>query len=104
MPSEPWFKEFWFLNCPECAFKTKIENTFLDHAVENHPVSSKLFGSNKSQIYDEITIVKDITDPLSLESTRVENPSKSKDNKTLEEIMYPESDEEPPTKKSNKIE
>ena len=104
MPSDPWFNEFWFLNCPECTFKTKIENTFLDHAVENHPVSSKLFSSSKSQINDEITIVKDITDPLSLESTRLENASKSKEDKTLEEIMYPESDEEAQTRKSNKIE
>ena len=39
----PWnvenIQEFSFLNCPECNFKTKTENIFQDHAVENHTKS-----------------------------------------------------------------
>ena len=43
----PWkvdnIKGFSFLNCPECSFKVKDENSFQNHAVKNHPLSSVLF-------------------------------------------------------------
>ena len=43
----PWkvdnIKAFSFLNCPECSFKIKDENSFQNHAVKNHPLSSVLF-------------------------------------------------------------
>ena len=50
-------KEFWFLNCPECTFKTQSEKGFETHAVENHPSSScaSFFGSDKD-CSDEIEI------------------------------------------------
>lgn len=44
----PWnvtnIKEFSFLNCPECNFKTKQEDFFQDHAIQNHPMSHVLFN------------------------------------------------------------
>ena len=40
-------KDFWFLNCPECAFKTKMETMFKSHAYQNHPTSSIFFGRGK---------------------------------------------------------
>jgi len=45
----PWLvqkiADFNFLCCPECAFKSKIEEVFIEHAVESHPQSklSKIF-------------------------------------------------------------
>ena len=43
----PWLvnnlKKFWFLNCPECDYKTKIQNKFEGHAVKNHPFSREIF-------------------------------------------------------------
>ena len=47
MSDNPWvvdnLKDFWFMNCPECVYKTKTENSFQDHAFENHPLSFVLF-------------------------------------------------------------
>ena len=44
----PWhvesIQDFYFLNCPECFFKTKIDIHFQEHAVESHPLSVILFG------------------------------------------------------------
>ena len=43
----PWLvknlKDFWFMNCPECDYKTKIQNKFEGHAVKNHPLSREIF-------------------------------------------------------------
>ena len=43
----PWLvknmKDFWFMNCPECDFKTKWQNKFEGHAVKNHPLSRTIF-------------------------------------------------------------
>ena len=43
MDENPWvvdsIKDFWFLNCPECDFKAKEDDSFLDHANEEHPLS-----------------------------------------------------------------
>ena len=46
----PWLVEniddFNFLCCPECAYKSKIEEAFISHALENHPKSkaSEIFS------------------------------------------------------------
>jgi hypothetical protein len=49
----PWHVEsleaFYYLKCPECAFDTKKEMVFRDHAVENHPLSIVYFGENYNQ-------------------------------------------------------
>ena len=75
MANNPWIADnlqaFLFLNCPECAFKTKKQTFFQNHAIKNHPLSCVFFES----INDKNTLVdSDCID------------------KTLEEIMYPEMD------------
>ena len=49
MDINPWqvksIQEFSFLKCPECAFDSKEEDTFQDHAIENHPLAFILFGN-----------------------------------------------------------
>jgi hypothetical protein len=59
----PWMvdsiKDFWFLNCPECNFKSKEEISFQKHAIEEHPFCNVLFkDSNSIEI-----------DPLKVDST-----------------------------------
>ena len=48
MKGNPWHVEsiqaFYFLKCPECGFDTKEEKNFQTHAIQNHPLSSVLFG------------------------------------------------------------
>lgn len=50
MPIEnnPWQVDsvdaFYFLNCPECVFKSKEIDSFQDHALSNHPMSLTLFS------------------------------------------------------------
>ena len=90
MPDNPWLIEniqkFLFLNCPECEFKTKKENSFQDHAVERHPSSFALFN-NVSEY-----------DPLELDSWQKFKKIKTENfeledlqnEETLEEIMFPE--------------
>ena len=52
-PDNPWLAEniqdFSFFNCPECNFKSKEENSFQDHAVKNHPLSSVFFCKNSQR-------------------------------------------------------
>ena len=47
MANNPWdvesIKDFYFLKCPECDFNTKEENSFENHARDNHPRSFVLF-------------------------------------------------------------
>ena len=49
MDINPWqvesIQEFSFFKCPECTFDSKEEDTFQDHAIENHPLAFILFGS-----------------------------------------------------------
>ena len=59
MDGNPWMVEslqdFSFLKCPECAFDTQEEDTFEDHATENHPLSFVLFGKTvKAEIHDPL--------------------------------------------------
>ena len=74
MANNPWIADnlqaFLFLNCPECAFKTKKQTFFQNHAIRNHPLSCVFFtDTNESEFLDSDCI-----------------------DKTLEEIMYPEVD------------
>ena len=54
----PWsvnnINEFWFLTCPECAFKTKEQHKFQSHAVQNHPQSFELFNNNSKEFVEKI--------------------------------------------------
>ena len=53
MDVNPWkvdsIQEFSFLKCPECTFDSKEEETFQDHAIENHPLSFVLFRKSVKQ-------------------------------------------------------
>ena len=69
MEFNPWqvesIQEFLFLKCPECAFDSKEEETFQDHAIENHPLSFVLFQKSvKQECFD---------DPLTTEEHKLEN-------------------------------
>ena len=52
----PWLVEdlddFYFLCCPECTYKSKDDEAFMDHAVENHPKSksSKVFSEAEQEL------------------------------------------------------
>ena len=54
MTSNPWevesIQDFYFLRCPECDFDTKEENSFENHAAENHPLSFVLFDNKSAKI------------------------------------------------------
>ena len=62
MAFNPWKVEsiqaFYYLKCPECEFDTKEENSFEDHAIENHPMSHELFGKKSvtEEEYDSVKI------------------------------------------------
>ena len=51
----PWqvdsIEDFYVLKCPECAFFSKLENSFQDHAVKNHYLSHILFS--ESTLFNE---------------------------------------------------
>ena len=46
--NNPWNVEslqaFLYLKCPECVFDTKEKDSFQNHAIENHPLSTVLFA------------------------------------------------------------
>ena len=52
----PWLVEnlddFNFLCCPECAYKSKVDEAFIDHAIENHPKSkaSTIFSEAEEEL------------------------------------------------------
>ena len=111
----PWkvdnIKAFSFLNCPECSFKIKDENSFQNHAVKNHPLSSVLFdgklvreGStesvNESRINlnikfskSELSTVFDILNSIIATSKIKPKSFNDVGNKTLEDIMFPDFDD-----------
>ena len=47
----PWLVEdlddFYFLCCPECTYKSKDDEAFIDHAVEKHPKSKVILIPKK---------------------------------------------------------
>ena len=60
----PWLVEdlddFYFLCCPECAYKSKDDEAFIDHAVENHPKSkaSNVFSEVEQKLSKQHSISK----------------------------------------------
>ena len=65
MSLNPWevhcIKDFLFLNCPECAFKTKVGDFFQDHATKNHPSSSAFYERDPLNC---INTGKSLSEPL----------------------------------------
>ena len=60
----PWLVEdlddFYFLCCPECTYKSKDDEAFIDHAVGNHPKSkaSSVFSEAEQELSRKRTVVK----------------------------------------------
>ena len=46
--NNPWnvasVQDFFFLNCPECTFKSKEETNFQEHAIATHPMCFVFYG------------------------------------------------------------
>ena len=67
MAQNPWevesIHEFYFLKCPECDFDTKEENSFENHATENHPLSFVLF--DKKYVEEDFDTIDIKEEPLS---------------------------------------
>ena len=65
MEGNPWHVEsihaFYFLKCPECGFDTRLEKNFQSHAIQNHPLSSVLFGERV--LAKKIVILEQKQDP-----------------------------------------
>ena len=73
MANNPWdvesIKDFYFLKCPECDFNTKEENSFENHATENHPLSFVLF--DKKYVEEDFNKIDIKEDPLSQSDTKI---------------------------------
>ena len=85
MKGNPWHVEsihaFYFLKCPECGFDTKEEKNFQTHAIQNHPMSSVLFGERV--LAKKIVILEQKPDPDEYE----------KDWNNQEESLLPSNDQ-----------
>ena len=116
----PWLVDsiqaFAFFNCPECQVKTKDENFFQDHALQNHPLSFEFFCTSSKKPKESVTEIEKIesfedrtkvdktlkqlmfprsnSKTTNYSVTEVEKigllKNETKDNKTLEEIMFPD--------------
>ena len=60
MPLNPWLVDsieaFSFYCCPECVFRSKEENFFQAHALQNHVLSKSFFLENNSKETSEAVI------------------------------------------------
>ena len=58
MPLNPWLVDsieaFSFYCCPECVFRSKEEDYFQAHALQNHVLSRSLFLESSDKSQDEI--------------------------------------------------
>ena len=83
MAQNPWLVDsinaFYFLNCPECAFNTKEENCFQEHAIQNHPLSFVLFGKSEEAVLQE-------TEHITADDYTIKDASK--DNLPLPSVSY----------------
>ena len=95
MSFNPWavdnIQAFYFLQCPECNFIDKEENSFQDHAVENHPLSVAFFGDSdkiieKIGIFDECKKENETDDPL---NTVKEEVIETRNDHEVEENIFP---------------
>ena len=75
MDTNPWqvdsIQAFYFLKCPECAFDTKEENYFHEHALQNHPLSIVFFGTKSEELFEANIEIPE--DHCSVKSENVDN-------------------------------
>ena len=73
MDQNPWAVEsiqaFYILKCPECDFHIREENSFENHATENHPLSLVLF--EKQSVKKDFDAIKIKQEPLSHFDTQI---------------------------------
>jgi hypothetical protein len=103
LSENPWLADniqsFVFINCPECAFKTKKENSFQDHAKKKHLRSFAFFEilSIKSEPPDSKSNEQsEIVSDLDLDDSQIgidDYFETIQSDKTLEEIMFSEQNE-----------
>ena len=78
MDQNPWavqsLQSFYFLKCPECDFDTKEENSFENHATENHPLSFVLF--DKKYVPEDFDTIDIKEESLSHFDTRISHDYK----------------------------
>ena len=78
MAQNPWavesIEEFYFLKCPECGYDTKEENSFENHATENHPLSFVLF--DKKYVPENFDTIDIKEEPLSHFDTQISHDYK----------------------------
>ena len=71
----PWqvdsIQAFYFLKCPECAFDTKEENYFHEHALQNHPLSIVFFGTKSEELFEAKFEIPE--DHIPIKSEKVED-------------------------------
>ena len=102
LAENPWLDDniqsFVFINCPECAFKAKKENSFQDHAKKKHPRSfaffEKLSIKSEPPDYKSNEQIETGSD-LDLDDSQmgIEDYFETiQSDKTLEEIMFPEAE------------
>ena len=92
----PWLVEdlddFYFLCCPECAYKSKDDRAFMDHAIENHPKSkeSSVFSGAEEESNKQITAgslkkgVKVISLPINLATIDIPQKDFDEENQFLD--------------------
>ena len=92
----PWLVEnlddFNFLCCPECAYKSKDDGAFIDHAIENHPKSkeSSVFSGAEEESSKQITaeslkkVVKIISLPINLASIDIPQRDVTEENQLVD--------------------
>ena len=92
----PWLVEnlddFNFLCCPECAYKSKDDGAFMDHAIENHPKSkeSSVFSVAEQASINQITAeslkkgVKVISLPINLASIDIPQKDFEEENQLID--------------------
>ena len=112
MQENPWLvgsiQSFLFLNCPECDFKTRMKNFFINHAHHKHPLSKVLF---EQSIKRDLSDFKDLglieQDSFKIELTDF-SPNEnsfhleSNSEKTLEELMFADVNFDKETSENNK--
>ena len=95
MSINPWvvdnIQAFYFLKCPECNFIDKEENSFQDHAFENHPLSSAFYGESdkmieKIGIFDDCNEANETEDPL---NTVKEEVLETRNDHEMDENIFP---------------
>ena len=92
----PWLVEtledFNFLCCPECAYKSKDDGAFMDHAIENHPKSkeSSVFSGAEEESSKQIIAgslkkgVKVISLPINLASIDIPQKDIGEENQLVD--------------------